>query len=157
MTELKLWHDSDGCVAAWDFHARTLLEAHPDTIGDAAFWEIANAEPRFWNEMPLIEGALEYWEKIRHLNPTVLTGAPKGAFEAAVLAKKKWWLDNFNHTDVIVCLSKNKYTYVTGKHDVLVDDTPRMVKAFEKAGGTAILHRSFDETLQKLKELGFAL
>ena len=154
-SDMILWHDSDGCFANFDLQANNLLGCHPSNMDDTTFWAIAKNEPKFWTTMPLIDGAIEYWNKIKHLNPIILTGAPKDNFEFAEKAKKDWWLEHFNHTNVIVCLSKNKHTFVTDANDVLVDDTERIVKRFINAGGRAILHRNYNETLIQLYNIGF--
>jgi hypothetical protein len=149
-----IYFDSDGCFANFDAHSYSLLGAHPTTVGDQKFWEIANKEPRFWTDMPVMDGAFEFWEKTKHLKPTVLTGGPRANLEFATIAKKEWWKKHFNHEDVIVCLSKDKHTYVSNSEDFLLDDTERHVRKFIKAGGRAIHFQNYEQALTELKEMG---
>lgn len=153
-SDLRLYHDSDGCFADFSNHSRDLLGVHPTTVGDEKFWQIANQHSDFWRTMPLISGAEAYWDRIKHLKPIILTGAPKGDFDRARDHKLEWWQKNFAHSDVIVCLSRNKHTYASPT-TVLVDDTHRMVKGFQKAGGIGILHLAFESSLVDLRQAGF--
>lgn len=146
--------DSDGVFSDFDRQAHELLGTHPSTVGDAKFWPIAHANPLFWTDMPVMDGAFEFWDKIKHTKPTVLTGAPKGNFEHAADAKREWWLKYFNHTDVVVCLSKDKQRHITSPGDIIVDDTKRNIARWEKAGGIGILFTSHDQALEELRNLG---
>ena len=148
------WIDSDGIFSAFDLQSHELLGCHPTTVGDAKFWAIANAHPLFWSDMPVMDGALEFWDKIKHTKPTVLTGAPRGNFEQAAEAKKEWWLKHFSHTDVVVCLSKDKPKHMTSPGEYLLDDMKKNVVKWEKAGGTGILFTSHDQALEELCNLG---
>lgn len=145
--------DSDGVFYDFNAHAYNFLGIHPKTVGDQKFWEVANQTEGFWETMPLIPGAVEFWEEIEHLSPTVITGAPKGNFVAAANAKKAAWKRDFNHDDVIVCLSKHKQLHMKNPGDILIDDTARNCRRWVDAGGIAILHTSFDNTRAELQRL----
>jgi hypothetical protein len=153
-SDQMIYFDSDGLFSDFDNHSMTLLGVHPRTVGDQKFWEVANGHPLFWTEMTVMEGAHDFWDKIKHLDPTVLTGAPKGNYQHATEAKKAWWKKEFNHDKVIVCLSKNKQDYITHPDDLLVDDTFRNIKRWRAAGGRAIHFQNYEQALAELKEMG---
>lgn len=61
----------------------------------------------FYENLPLMPGAIELWKTVRHLNPIVLTAAPKfnqveehnylegQHFQGAMYAKRRWLEDYF--------------------------------------------------------------
>ena len=57
--------------------------------------------------------------------------------------------------DIVVNIvyREDKKDYCTGADCILIDDMERNIKAWETCGGTGIVHRSVDETLEKLKSL----
>lgn len=46
---------------------------------------------------------------------------------------------------------KHKVNYCTGPESVLIDDREKTIREWEAAGGTGILHRSAEKTVQELK------
>jgi hypothetical protein len=75
-------------------------------------------------------------------------------FHSEVSEQKSLWLKNQG-----IDIPKNfvpgrkvkKYYAFQG--NLLIDDTPDVVEAFNDAGGIAILHKDVNETISKLKEL----
>ena len=126
----------------------------PDMVGDQVFWEACNKLPDFWITMPVMPGAHAYWAQIKHLNPPILSGAPKSDFERAERDKKQWWWDNFRHDNVIVCRSRDKQNWCHNPDDTLVDDKGYILKRWVKAGGCGILFRNFPQVLAEMKKLG---
>ncbi|RYD41752.1 MAG: hypothetical protein EOP83_33535 [Verrucomicrobiaceae bacterium] len=127
--------DSDGVFFDFHGHFEALFGVHPDRIKDDEMWGLANGRADFWPSMPLKAGAKELWAAVRHVNPTVLTGAPKSDYDNAVRHKLQAWEDHFQHRQVITCLSKDKAMHMRHQGDWLVDDMSKNTKRWEKAGG----------------------
>ncbi len=154
MVALKI--DADGVFADFDLHLKqTFGKSARDFGGDQHMWAAIDATPHYWDTMPVMEGAHAFWDKIKHLNPTVLTGCPKTSYEVAATAKRAWWQRHFNHFDVITCLSRDKGNFVSAPGDILIDDMSKNIKRWEAAGGVGILHRhyQYDATLAALERL----
>lgn len=129
------WVDSDGVFYDFHGHFQNLFGVHPDEIPDDEMWRLANANPAFWPTMPLKAGARELWAAISHVNPVVLTGAPKSDYANAASHKIEAWKRDFQHEAVIVCLSKDKALHLPHEGAWLIDDMSKNIKKWEKAGG----------------------
>lgn len=138
MSKPHLFVDSDGVFADFDQHIIDLFGSHPDAMNDDHMWAQANAREDFWDSMPVKAGGIELWEAIKHVEPTVLTGCPKGDYDRAAEKKVSWWANgHFAHKKVITCLSRNKALHMRRPGDILVDDMSRNCKRWEAAGGRA--------------------
>ena len=49
---------------------------------------------------------------------------------------------------------KHKQNYCTGPEDILIDDREKTIREWRNLGGTGILHRSAEETLEELERMG---
>lgn len=127
--------DSDGVFYDFNGHFQNLFGVHPDNIRDDDLWALANACPEFWPTMPLLPGARELWAAIQHVSPVVLTGAPKSDFANAAAHKRAAWARDFEHEQVIVCLSRDKALHLPHEGAWLIDDMSKNLKKWEKAGG----------------------
>jgi 5'(3')-deoxyribonucleotidase len=152
----QLMVDADGVFASFDEHLlNTFGKPARDFGGDQHMWAAIDSVPNYWDDMPVMKGAREFWDKIKHLNPIVLTGCPKTSYEVAATAKHAWWQRHFNHYDVITCLSRNKSDHMKAPGDILIDDMSKNIKRWEAAGGVGIFHRhyQYDATLATLNRL----
>lgn len=151
---MQLYLDSDGVVADFDTHVFNLFGQKPQGMNDDRMWELINATPDFWPTMPIKAGGRELWAAVKHLNPIVLTGCPKSDYERSSAHKVEWWLTNWEHKDVITCLSRDKALHMEQPGDVLVDDMRKNLKRWEKAGGVGVLYRTADQAIADLRQLG---
>lgn len=154
---MHLYFDSDGVFADFDTNFFNRFGLWPREVkDDAKLWVMINQTGEaFWREMPLMQGALELWERFKHHSPTVLTGCPKSNYEMAAQLKGVWWLEKFTHEKIITCLSRDKALHMANKGDVLVDDMSKNIKRWEAAGGVGVLHRDNATTIAKLEAMGF--
>ena len=53
-----------------------------------------------------------------------------------------------------VVLREEKKNYVTGRDCILVDDMEENIRSWEECGGTGILFKDPEQTLQRLRETG---
>lgn len=119
MTRPVIYVDMDGVVADFD-GGITLLGFEPDpTFKNSAHGLIdepgdfkdrmyrAIEGTDFFEDLPLMPGAIDLWRAIRHLGPIALTAAPKFGqveehnylegqhFQGAMYAKRRWLEDKF--------------------------------------------------------------
>jgi 5'(3')-deoxyribonucleotidase len=125
-------------------------------FGQNKFWsEIENFPGGFFRQLPKMPDAVELVEAVRHLNPIILTGAPKGS-EWPRPQKEAWRDEHFPGIPMICCQSKRKSTHmVNDKHNVIIDDWPKWKHIWEENGGTFILHTSAKESINSLRDNGF--
>ena len=147
----QLYLDADGVLADFDAAAEQVLGERPSEYqrrhGVSAFWAAVEKSPDFFARAPLMPDALVLFEAVRHLDPIILTGLPRGDWAAP--QKARWAREHFPGTQIITCMAVDKPRYCGGG-DVLVDDQPRNERPWQNAGGVFILHKSAEETLRAL-------
>lgn len=147
----QLYLDCDGVLADFDRAAQELLgmpaKEFQERQGAGRFWARLAKHPDFYGTLPLMPDAMELFEAVRHLDPVILTGLPRGNWAAG--QKVRWAEQHFPGTRIITTMAVNKRDHCsTG--DVLVDDTLRHAHLWEGAGGIFIHHRSARESLAQL-------
>ena len=147
----QLYLDCDGVLADFDRGAEAILGMRPKAFQQryniGRMWAKLASAPDFYGTLPLMPGAVELFDAVKHLDPVILTGLPRGNWAAD--QKVRWAAEHFPGTRIITCMAVNKRNHcVPG--DVLVDDTLKHAHLWEKAGGIFIHHRSVEETLETL-------
>ena len=147
----QLYLDCDGVLADFDAGAEAILGMKPRAFEKrhniGRMWAKLASAPDFYGTLPLMSGAMELFEAVKHLEPIILTGLPRGNWAAD--QKVRWAAEHFPGTRIITCMAVNKRNHcVPG--DVLVDDTLKHRHLWEDAGGIFIHHRNVDETLEAL-------
>ena len=149
----QLYLDCDGVLADFDRGAEAVLGMHPRVFearhGRGPFWARLAQTSDFFARLPLMPGALELFEAVRHLDPVILTGIPRGNWAAG--QKVRWAAQHFPGTRIITCLAVDKREHCR-EGDVLVDDTLKHRHLWEGAGGIFIHHQSAGCTLDALAE-----
>src|SRR4051812_43498023 len=153
MTQRQLFLDCDGVLADFDRGATEILGARPDAYmkrhGPGRFWQQLARAPDFYACLPLMPGATELFEAVRHLDPVILTGLPRGNWAAD--QKVRWAAEHFPGTRIITCMAVDKRNHAQ-EGDVLVDDTLKHRHLWEQAGGIFIHHRNVQDSLRELKD-----
>ncbi|HZG07883.1 MAG TPA: hypothetical protein VEZ70_02775 [Allosphingosinicella sp.] len=150
----QLFLDCDGVLADFDTGATAILGMAPRAFekrhGLGRFWAKLASAPDFYFSLPLLPGATDLFEAVKHLDPVILTGLPQGNWAAD--QKVRWAAQHFPGTRIITTMARNKRNH--GKPgDVLVDDMLKHAGLWEEMGGIFVHHDSVDETLQKLREI----
>lgn len=151
---MNLYVDMDGVLTDFDQQAAELfdvpreeaqeyMEKHPKK----AWFKIDHAGVDFWSEMPWMSDGKELWQKVAIYRPTILSSPSK--HRTSVIGKKEWIGENIG--DLPIILDSNKARHVRGECCVLIDDREKNIKAWEKAGGTGILHKNTRETIEELE------
>ena len=147
----QLYLDCDGVLADFDKGATALLglppRAYEKRHGPGRFWQKLATAPDFYFGLPLLPDAMDLFEAVKHLEPTILTGLPLGNWAAP--QKIQWAAEHFPDTKIITTMARDKFRHMTGM-DVLVDDRADHRDKWENAGGTFIHHRNARDSLSQL-------
>lgn len=156
-----LFLDLDGVFADFERGYEIMYGHHPHTKNDKDMWKTINGNPRHWDSLPLMMGAMRLWAVVKPLKPTILTGCPSGGYRQASIGKHNWCAREFgSDVPVITCMSRDKQKHMTSEGDVLIDDMTKNCKRWTEAGGLAIHHTSIEttiKTLEKMIEEGYFL
>ena len=149
-----LYLDCDGVLADFDRGARAALGMAPRAFqqryGPGKMWAKLASAPDFYATLPLMPGATDLFDAVRHLHPTILTGLPRGSWAAP--QKVRWAAEHFPGTPIITCMAVDKRNHCADG-DVLVDDTLKHAHLWQGAGGIFVHHRNVPETLDALAPL----
>lgn len=150
--KLQVFLDLDGVFADFDARVKRLSGKHPNQLERSRLWKIINADKRFFAELELIEGCLALWEATKDLEPVFLTGAPSSkVFQEQ---KREWVSRIFGPEFTVHVVPKKRKQEFSGKHKVLIDDTPENIEQWIAAGGHGILHKGdHASTVQALRQL----
>ncbi|HEX8527898.1 hypothetical protein [Allosphingosinicella sp.] len=151
--KIQLYLDCDGVLADFDKGAAAVLGMHPRAFekrhGPGRFWAKLATAADFYFALPLLPDAMRLYEAVRHLDPIILTGLPRGGWAAD--QKVRWAAKHFPGVRIITTMARDKRDHAK-EGDVLVDDQERHRHLWEEAGGVFVHHRSVDRTLAELAE-----
>ena len=149
----QLYLDCDGVLADFSKGATALLGLAPDAYGkrhgSVRFWQKLARAPDFYFGLPLMPDAMELFEAVRHVNPIILTGLPRGNWAAD--QKVRWAARHFPGTRIITTMARDKRNHAKSG-DVLVDDQVRHRDLWEGVGGIFIHHKDAKRSLKRLAE-----
>ncbi|WP_145200288.1 hypothetical protein [Sphingobium sp. B2] len=151
---MQLYLDCDGVLADFDRAATELLGMPPRVFekrrGIAAFWREIARHPDFYGTLPLMPDAMDLFEAVRHLDPVILTGLPRGKWAAP--QKVRWAAEHFPGTRILTVMAVDKRNHAQ-EGDILVDDQLRHAHLWEDAGGIFIHHHDAASSIAKLRQL----
>jgi 5'(3')-deoxyribonucleotidase len=153
MTEAgpRLFLDADGVLADFDEGVRRLLGMGPKEYeqhhGRGSFWRHLVRAENFYGSLPEMPDARLLFDRVKHLDPTILTGLPLGNWAAA--QKIEWAAEHFPGVPIITCMARDKHKHMHAG-DVLVDDRENHRAAYEAAGVIFIHHRNAADSLRQL-------
>lgn len=159
-----IYFDLDGVLADFDRGVWELCgfpcDIHgQDETADRRMWEAVRKVPDIYARLPLMPGAMELFTAVREVygdRCEILTGVPKpwrGIPRAA--EDKVYWAHHNLSSDLVVHTvpKEEKPNFCKGANSILIDDLTRNIENWRKCGGTGILHKSAEETLQILKDM----
>jgi beta-phosphoglucomutase-like phosphatase (HAD superfamily) len=148
--------DCDGVLADFDKGAAQVFgmlpAAYEQRFGLRRFWSALAAAPDFFGNLDPLPDAMELFAAVRHLNPVILTGLPRGNW--AEPQKRQWAARHFPGTRVITTSAALKREHCR-PGDALVDDRDKYRSLWEGAGGVFIHHRTASDSIRHLRERGF--
>ncbi|HEX8417795.1 MAG TPA: hypothetical protein VF641_09330 [Methylobacterium sp.] len=148
--------DCDGVLADFDAGAHEAFGMPPEAFerrfGLKRFWGRLASREDFFGQLPLLPDAMELYEAVRHLQPIILTGLPRGDW--AEPQKRRWAQRHFPGVEVITTSAALKREHCR-PGDALVDDREKYRHLWEQAGGHFIHHRGAASSLRQLRERAF--
>jgi 5'(3')-deoxyribonucleotidase len=155
---LKLYIDLDGVLADFDKAANEVLKTdnhHEFTFkwGNEETWKRLHADGQFFAKLPLMPDAIQLWNAVKHLKPTVLTALPKSDSDRVDTQKREWVRKYFYGAPVITCMTVEKPRHCA-PGDILIDDRAVNLDAWKAKGGTYIIHYNSETTIGALRALG---
>ncbi len=149
----QLYLDCDGVLADFDKGATAVLGSPPRAFekrfGLGRFWAKLASAPDFYFSLPLMADAMELFDAVKHLEPIILTGVPRGNWAAD--QKVRWAAQHFPGTRIITTMARDKRNHAKDG-DVLVDDQLKHAHLWEEAGGIFIHHRNAAESIERLRD-----
>jgi hypothetical protein len=152
----QIYLDCDGVLADFDRGAEAILGLPPHAFetrrGPGEFWRRLAKAPDFFGSLPLMADAMELYEAVRHKDPIILTGMPRGGWAEA--QKRRWAARHFPGVPVITTMAALKHEH---RHpgDVLVDDRDKHRHLWEHEGGVFIHHKSAHRSVKELERRGY--
>lgn len=172
---MKIFLDLDGVVADFDRHAFECfgIECADMNISTAdmtpaqreredRLYRLMYEHEDFFGSIPLMKDAMLLVDHVRRIDPEfrILTAAPAprdfahDIFERSKRSKIAWSLARLDlpQERIIVCRSRDKHLQVAepAHLHVLIDDRPRNIDRWIDAGGTGILHRAVESSIEAL-------
>jgi hypothetical protein len=152
----QVYLDCDGVLADFDRGAEKILGAPPHVFekrhGAGEFWKRLARAPDFFDSLEPMADAMVLYEAVRHLDPIILTGLPRGKW--AEPQKRRWAERHFPGVPVITTMAALKHEH---RHpgDALVDDRDKHRHLWENEGGIFIHHKSAADSIAQLKAHGY--
>lgn len=153
---MQIFVDMDGVLADFDAHHETIFGIRADKLADNVDWKKVRASKDFYLNIPPMADLPVLWDYIERFKPIVLTGVPSSVAEAP--ENKRAWVRRHlgNQVEVRTCASKDKSLHA--RHgDILIDDWDKYRHLWIARGGRWVTHRSAEETVRQLFELGIGL
>jgi hypothetical protein len=152
---MQLYLDCDGVLADFDRAATELLGMPPRLFekshGLGAFWREIARHPDFYGSLPLMPDTMALFDAVRHLDPVILTGLPRGTWAAP--QKVRWAAEHFPGTRILTVMAVDK-RYHTQQGDILIDDQLKHAHLWEEAGGIFVHHVDAARTISRVAHLG---
>jgi hypothetical protein len=147
----RLYLDCDGVLADFDEGATAILGMKPKAFehrhGLGRFWQKLAAAPDFYFSLPLMADAMRLFDAVKHLDPIILTGLPRGNWAAD--QKMRWAAQHFPGVRMITCMARDKRNHAKDG-DVLVDDNDKFRHLWEQAGGIFVHHKNAESSIAEL-------
>ena len=164
----KIYIDLDGVLADFDRGVEELAyfprhnQEDKDEDKVNAMWAAVRKVPHFYDKLELMPDAERMFTEIYETfkdRCEILTGLPKPYRHIPdAEADKISWVSRLLSDKITVnaCIREDKVKFCTGKGCILIDDLKSNITDWENKGGTGILHKSSEETLECLKNYGRA-
>ena len=181
MNKIIIWFDMDGVLANFEQAAKKVdgfkaefnvaTDSLPDDLkkDKEAFWLKIRENNNFWDNLEPIEDGVRLWGLLRHLQPRILTAAPRFNIPEEEVFFHPWYLEvkekklvwakknlNISDDDFFCTISKLKHLYIEGDENiinVLIDDRMDNINHWEKNGGVGIFFKNFQDASSQIMTL----
>jgi len=121
--------------------------------GTEAFWGVVEQGGlKFWSDMSWNAGGKKLWKYISRYDTEILSAPSKRVLETCIKGKKMW-VGRLG-SPKIHFRSKDKKREFATPSSILIDDLRSNITDWTASGGIGIHHRTTNQTIAKLKELG---
>lgn len=151
----RIYLDLDGVMADFDAHFPETFGLDHKSLADDEMWAKINSHPSYFRDLPPCLGAIEFFRSIEFLQPIILTACPRTNYAHAAKQKREWVREHLSEKAMVLPVmgGHNKPLFMHEPGDVLIDDFAKNIDAWDKAGGTGILHSRFETTSSRLAAL----
>lgn len=148
----RLYIDLDGVMADFDKYFLQEFGVESNKLDDPTLWKWINSHGNFFLNLPLMEGALQFFRSVEHMNPTILTACPKSNYTVAAVQKRQWVYKHLSPDVTVIPMmgGKNKCLFMHAPGDILIDDFEKNCIPWAEHGGFAICHKDFVTTKDQL-------
>jgi len=165
-TDYKIFLDMDGVYADFAKGIEKIMNGEPhsedkyetDPKYKKKMWDIVGEYQKdggeLWYELDLLPDAMTLWNYVKKHNPTFLSATGHTNFKHTQDQKRRWLDEKFGNIPAIFVKNAADKKKEAAEHHILVDDKAKAIDPWVKAGGIGILHRSAQDTIAKLKDLG---
>lgn len=147
----QIYVDLDGVLADFVAGCVQAFGKTPEELGED-LWPFIVNYPSFFAKLPKTKGCDRLWTALRPYQPKVLSTCEQ--VERLIKDKKLWCSQNLtgaSGSNVIISPPDRKPSFMCRAGDILIDDRPKEIAAWQAAGGIGILHTGdFDKTLAQL-------
>lgn len=135
-----LFLDLDGTFADFDLGFLHRFGCWPSAVKKSEKWEKIKSVGNFFQVLQPLPGAVEFYNKIRHIRHAFLTGCPAEDCHAAALQKHAWVRATLCKETLVIPIPGSRYKPMVLQNigDVLLDDRKDVCDLWEAAGGVAI-------------------
>lgn len=151
----KLYIDLDGVMADFDKYFFEEFGVESKNLDDPTLWKWINNHGNFFLNLPPCEGAIDFFKKVEHLNPTILTACPKSNYTTAAVQKRQWVYKHLSKDVTVIPMlgGKNKCLFMHSLGDILIDDFEKNCIPWREHGGIAIRHENFVDTSKQIADI----
>lgn len=148
----RLYIDLDGVMADFDKYFFDQFGVESAKLDDPTLWKWIDGHGNFFRNLPLCDGAIEFFRSVEHLNPFILTACPKTNYTTAAVQKRQWVYEHLSKEVTVMPMlgGKNKVLFMHSPGDVLIDDFEKNCIPWREHGGIAIHHKNFGSTTKQL-------
>ena len=152
---IRLYIDLDGVMADFDKYFFDTFGDESHKLDDKSLWKLINGHGNFFRNLPLMQGALEFFRSVEHLPVSILTACPKSNYTTAAVQKRQWVYEHLSKDVTVIPMmgGKNKCLFMHSPGDVLIDDFEKNCIPWREHGGIAIQHKNFDSTMSQVANI----
>lgn len=153
--KFKLFVDLDGVLVDFDKGVEEATGTVPGKQAPGRMWALIARTPDFYAELDWMPDGRELWDRVLPLNPTILTGLPRGKW--AEPQKREWCRRELGEEiEVVTCMSREKASKadeLTEEEEtpILIDDRESIAESWREMGGIFIHHRSAADSIRQLE------
>lgn len=144
----RLYLDLDGVMADFDMGFWRTFGRTQHDLADATMWKMIHGATNFFENLPVFDGALDFYREVEHLHPIILTAAPANNFRSVALQKKAWVAKHLSPDLFVIPVrgGANKCLYLHKAGDILIDDYEKNLIPWRAMGGVGVHHVDFGQT-----------